>query len=126
MKNVQIRSSSSPYLPAIGLNMERYFVSLLIQSECRKIQTRKKIRFWTLFTQWSFLDICSNYKSIQLFLSSFDIRWQIKKGFQVSKFTKWLCKYTSHRNISKVTGFDCSKIFCVWYTNLSSQFLINI
>ena len=33
---------SGPYFPALGLNTERYFVvSLRIQSECRKIRTRK-------------------------------------------------------------------------------------
>ena len=31
---------SGPYFPAVGLNTERYFVSLHIQSECGKIQTR--------------------------------------------------------------------------------------
>ena len=34
---------SGPYFPAFGLNTERYFVSLRIQSECRKIRTRKYI-----------------------------------------------------------------------------------
>ena len=40
MKNVDIRSYSGPYFPAFGLNMERYGVSLLIQSECEKVRTR--------------------------------------------------------------------------------------
>ena len=31
---------SGPYFPAHGLNMERYFVSLPIQSECGEIRTR--------------------------------------------------------------------------------------
>ena len=31
---------SGPYFPAFGLNMERYKVSLCIQSECGKIRTR--------------------------------------------------------------------------------------
>ena len=31
---------SGPYFPAFGLNTERYFVSLRIQSECGKIWTR--------------------------------------------------------------------------------------
>ena len=31
---------SGPYFHAFGLNMERYFVSLHIQSQCRKIGTR--------------------------------------------------------------------------------------
>ena len=36
---------SGPYFPAFGLNTERYFVSLRIQSECRKIRTRKNSIF---------------------------------------------------------------------------------
>ena len=32
---------SGSYFPAFGLNTERYFVSLHIQSECEKIRTRK-------------------------------------------------------------------------------------
>ena len=32
---------SGPYFPVCGLNSERYFVSLRIQSECGKIRTRK-------------------------------------------------------------------------------------
>ena len=46
---------SGPYFPAFGLNTERYFVSLHIQSECGKIRTKKKIRIWTHFTQKCFL-----------------------------------------------------------------------
>ena len=40
VKNVLIRSYSVPYFPAFGLNTERYFESLRIQSECGKIRTR--------------------------------------------------------------------------------------
>ena len=40
VKSVRIRSYSSPYFPACGLNKERYEVSLCIQSECGKIRTR--------------------------------------------------------------------------------------
>ena len=36
---------SGPYFPAFGLNTERYFVSLRIQSECGKIRTRNKSVF---------------------------------------------------------------------------------
>ena len=43
---------SGPYFPAFGLNMERYFVSLRVQSECRKIRTRNNSVFWTIFTQY--------------------------------------------------------------------------
>ena len=40
VKSVRIRSYSGPHFPAFGLNTERYFVSLRIQSECGKIRTR--------------------------------------------------------------------------------------
>ena len=36
---------SGPYFPAFGLNTERHEVSLRIQSECGKIQTRKNSAF---------------------------------------------------------------------------------
>ena len=41
VKSVRIRSYSGPYLPTFELNSERYRVSLCIQSECRKIRTRR-------------------------------------------------------------------------------------
>ena len=37
---------SGSYLPAFGLNMERYGVSRHIQSECGKIRTSKNSVFW--------------------------------------------------------------------------------
>ena len=40
VKSAHIRSYSGPYFPAFGLNMERHSVSLRIQSEYGKIQTR--------------------------------------------------------------------------------------
>ena len=40
VKSVRIRSYSSPYFPAFGLNTKRYSVSLRIQSECGEIRTR--------------------------------------------------------------------------------------
>ena len=41
VKSVRIPSFSGLYLPALGLNTERYGVSLRIKSECGKIRTRK-------------------------------------------------------------------------------------
>ena len=41
---------SGPYFPVFGLNTEIYSVNLRIQSECRKIRTKKKLRIWTHFT----------------------------------------------------------------------------
>ena len=40
VKSVRIRSYSGPYFPAFGLNMERYSVSLHIQSKYGKMLTR--------------------------------------------------------------------------------------
>ena len=41
VKSICISSFSGPYFPAFELSTDRYFVSLRIQSECGKIQTRK-------------------------------------------------------------------------------------
>ena len=41
VKRVLIRTFSSPYFPAFGLNTERYGLSLRIQSKCGKIPTKK-------------------------------------------------------------------------------------
>ena len=41
MKSVRIRSISDSYFPIFGLNTDRYSLSLLIQSKCGKIRTRK-------------------------------------------------------------------------------------
>ena len=41
VKDVRIRSFSCPYFPALGLNLDRYSLSLCIQSECAKTRTRK-------------------------------------------------------------------------------------
>ena len=41
MKSVLIRSFSGAHFPAFGLNTDKYFVSLCIQYDCGKIQTRK-------------------------------------------------------------------------------------
>ena len=40
VKYVRIRSYSGPNFPAFRLNMERYSVSLRIQSKCGKMRTR--------------------------------------------------------------------------------------
>ena len=43
MKSVSIQSFSGPHFYTFGLNMERYYISLRIQSKCRKIRTRKTL-----------------------------------------------------------------------------------
>ena len=54
---------SGLYFPAFGLNTEKYRVSLLIQSECEKIRTRKKLRIRTLVTQWKIIGTSINFVS---------------------------------------------------------------
>ena len=41
VKTIRVWSFSGPHFPIFGLNTERYPVSLGIQSECGKMQTRK-------------------------------------------------------------------------------------
>ena len=41
VKSVRVRIFYSPYFPTFELSMERYSVSLRIQSKCAKIRTRK-------------------------------------------------------------------------------------
>ena len=40
VKGVRVRSYSGPHFPAFRLNTERYSVSLRIQFECGKMQTK--------------------------------------------------------------------------------------
>ena len=50
VKGVRIRSYSSPYFPACGLNTERDSVSLRVQCECRKVRTRITLNTDTFHT----------------------------------------------------------------------------
>ena len=52
MKSVRIRSCSDPSFPALRLNMERYFVSLRIQSKCGKIRTTITPNTDTFYTKY--------------------------------------------------------------------------
>ena len=66
VKSVHIRSFSGPYFPAFRLNMEKYSVSLRIQSERGKIRTRRTLNtdiFYAvmLSTFKHFIDLQVNY-----------------------------------------------------------------
>ena len=54
-EHTQCRVFSGPYFPLSELNMEIYGVNLRIQSEYKKIRTRKKLCIWPIFTQCMFL-----------------------------------------------------------------------
>ena len=53
---------SGPYFLAFGLNTERYFVSVRIQSECRKIRTRNNSVFGRFSRSGLFKDNNGNRK----------------------------------------------------------------
>ena len=48
VKSLRIWSYCGPHFPAFGLNMERYFISLRIQSEFRKISTSSLAHLFTI------------------------------------------------------------------------------
>ena len=110
MKNVRIRSFSGPHFPAFGLNTERYSVSLRIQSECGKMQTRispntdsfhaviaiMKIR------QWMRIKWCKTHNSWWFFL---------KGGYTLLVNS---CLYPYCGNICKI-GMEYCKVNCSQY-----------
>ena len=53
VKSVRNSSYSGPHFPAFGLNMDRYSVSLRIQSECGKIRTRITPNTDTFYTVYN-------------------------------------------------------------------------
>ena len=65
VKSVRIRSYSGPYFPAFGLNMERYSVSLCIQSECGKMRTRVSPN-WDTFYAVCYIVSITDLKSMQI------------------------------------------------------------
>ena len=54
---------SGPYLPAFGLNTERYGVYLSNQSECEKIRTRNYAVFGHFSRSASFKDYFYSFKN---------------------------------------------------------------
>ena len=66
VKSVHIRSFFGPYFPTFGLNVERYSVSLRIQSECGKIRTRKNRNIDTFHAVFRtlFARKCSDKKDV--------------------------------------------------------------
>ena len=53
VKSICIRSYSGPHFPAFGLNTERYFVYLRIQSKCREMLTRMTLNTDTFYAMCS-------------------------------------------------------------------------
>ena len=95
---------SGPYFPSFGLNTRRYFVSLQIQSECGKIQTRKNFAFGHIShsVRISWFDSFLNFKYSKLGLSYAPkctslliIRKPIQQNYQYFfKRSKAECRYS--------------------------------
>ena len=68
-ESVCIWSFSGPYFPTFELNVERYSAFLHIQSECRKIQTRKTPNTNTFYVVFFWLNFHTIIKgSVETFL----------------------------------------------------------
>ena len=88
--SVRIRSYPGPYFPAFELNTERYFVSLCIQSEYGKIQTRitpntdtfHSVRVFTQRSEARYLR-CIDYMRRELI---FKLRRVLKQRFEIDNF----------------------------------------
>ena len=63
VKRVRIRSYSGPHFPAFELNMERYSVSVLIQSERVKIRTIITVNTNTFYAV-SLTVVCCNLEVV--------------------------------------------------------------
>ena len=95
-ENVCIRSYSGPHFPAFGLNTERYGVSLRIQSECAKMQTRITLNtdtFRAVQCLWlRRLNSFRQWKVISLFFINKTFREHFKfHSNQVFSFLQWNC-----------------------------------
>ena len=89
MKSVRIPSYSGPHFPAFGLNMERYGVSLRIQSACGKMRTRITPNPDSCFAVA--LLLCSNvlhfFKKMQTSVKMFCWPYAISLFFYIMKHT---------------------------------------
>ena len=134
VKSVRIRSYSGLYFPALGLNMERYGISLHIQSECGKIRTRitantntfhavlGKETYWT--TYWNSRKSVSTQKqsSISFFRKRcFEFMYQIyrrtpirKCNFSVEIALLHGCYLVRFRHIFRTPSYKNPVEDCFW------------
>ena len=83
---------SGPYFPTFGLNTERHYVFLRIQSEYWKIRTRKN----SVFGHFSFGGTGSSGRGLSLFLSSTSIRPRKIRHWLIVLHLKWLSCILDH------------------------------
>ena len=103
---------SSLYFPVFGLNMERYSVSLRIQSECGKIRTRKNSVFGQFSRSRGILgyteEICHNFWSTIPgdlgFSETAAIATNLYTGWPLSKFEP-LLKFEKPSHVSSTFSY---------------------
>ena len=125
VKSVRIWCYSCPHFPTFGLNTERYGVSLRIQSECGKIQTRKTRNTDTFHTD----KLCEQYS-----LESMTHSNTYCEFLQVDQKCKTANKLFIHVKpfvlLWKSTSFSLRKIFqnmafvCPVFSNIRIEFSI--
>ena len=85
VKSVRIRSHSGLHFPTFGLNKERYSVSIRIQSECRKIQTKitpNTDTFYAVILLSKTLDMSRNtLRTSKPWSSDWYVSWVIDKSW---------------------------------------------
>ena len=79
VKSVRIRSYSGPYFPAFGLNTERNFLSLCIQSKCAKMRIGITLNRDTFYAV--------NRNIITYLISTYDPNDTSKRDLYLRKFT---------------------------------------
>ena len=89
---------SSPYFPAFGLNTERYFVFLRVQSESGKTRTRKNFIFGHFSRSVKFFKshfVNNFYKYIHLLTAALqaDFHKILSFSFFSSGFTDFFCLF---------------------------------
>ena len=104
-----------PYFPAFWLSTERYRVSLCIQSECRKIWTRKNSVFGHFSPSAAILYI--ELQAIFLTLHfTHHFTFHILNGTRLSCFKNWALFYFFLIWFRVAFGVTVSKALCFWYS----------
>ena len=99
VKSVRIRSLSGLYFPTVVLNTEKYGLSLRIQSECGKIQTRKTPNTDTFHAVWC-LTYCTRKKDILFWPLWSETTFELDK----SNHPELFCQKGGLRSFAKLTG----------------------
>ena len=122
LRKVCIRSYSSPYFPAFGLNKERYGVSFRIQFSCGKIRT-KITPNTTTFYAVVFFRIRTKYGKIHTgtFLTQWTV-WNLK--FKIANLKLLILRFGLHNLSPKNMKFVKSSEQEIYGREAQDQLLI--